>query len=38
MASEQGVSAKIPSPPAPASAVNLHLDEVTGGMVSKSER
>lgn len=38
MASEQGVSAETPSHPAPASAEHLHLDEVTGEKVSKSER
>lgn len=37
MASEQGVSAETPPHPAPASAEHLHLDEVTGEKVSKSE-
>ncbi|OCL01546.1 lysyl-tRNA synthetase [Glonium stellatum] len=37
MASEQGASADIPSHPAPTSAENLHLDEVTGERISKSE-
>jgi hypothetical protein len=38
MTTEQGASSELPPRPAADGAENLHKDEVTGEMISKSER